>query len=119
MANPNIVNVTSIYGETAVLAATTSNANVVQNGASSGEVYKVNSLIISNVDGVSDAGANVSVVRSDAYYYLGYSLAIPVQSSLVLISKDSSIYLQEGDAIMCTASSNNDVHVVCSYEVIS
>jgi hypothetical protein len=119
MANPNIVNVTSIYGETAVFEATTANANVVQNASASGEIYKVNSLIISNIDGVSDAGANVSVVRSDTYYYLGYSLAVPVQSSLVLISKDSSIYLKEGDAIMCTASANNDVHVVCSYEVIS
>ena len=51
MAAPNIVNVTTITGKTAGLAVTTSATDIVDNPASSGKVFKVNSLIISNVDG--------------------------------------------------------------------
>ena len=40
MANPNIVNVTSILGETVVGALTTTSTVLVSNAASSGKVYK-------------------------------------------------------------------------------
>jgi hypothetical protein len=38
---------------------------------------------------------------------------------LVLISKDTSIYLEENDSIRLTASTNSALEAVCSYEEIS
>lgn len=55
MAAPNIVNVTTIIGKTAVLAVTTSATAIVTNSAGSNKVFKINSLNISNVNGMSAA----------------------------------------------------------------
>lgn len=119
MANPNIVNVTSIYGETAVLAATTSNANVVQNAADSGSIYKINALFASNLNDASDMDVNVDLVRSGTNYSIARNITVPFNATVVVIAKDSTLYLKEGDALSCAASSNANVQIVCSYEVIA
>jgi hypothetical protein len=119
MANPNIVNVTTIYGETEAINATTANANVVQNGASSGAVYKINSLYASNLDTVSDRDVSVDLIRNGNSFALARNVTVPVTSTLVLVSKDSSLYLREGDALSCSASANSVLQLVCSYEVIA
>jgi pyruvate/2-oxoacid:ferredoxin oxidoreductase beta subunit len=119
MANPNIVNVTTIYGETAVLSATTANANVVANPASSSSVYKINSLFASNLNVASDMDLTVDIIRSGTNYSLARNVTIPFNATIVVIAKDSTLYLQEGDALSCAASSNSNVQVVCSYEVIA
>jgi len=119
MANPNIVNVTSLYGNTAVLAATTANANVVQNSGGSNQVYKINSLFASNLNPASDMNLTVDLVRSGVNYSIARNVTIPFSATLVVIAKDSSLYLVEGDALSCTASSNANVQVICSYEVIA
>ena len=59
MAAPNIVNVVTITGKTAVQAITTSATAIVTNAADSGKVFKVNALYISNVDGTNNADINV------------------------------------------------------------
>lgn len=119
MAAPNIANLTTITGKTAVLAVTTSAADIVTNSAASGKVYKINSLIISNIDGVSAADITASVFRSSTQYYIAYTVSVPADSTLVLLSKDSQIYLEEGDSIRLTASANGDLQAICSYEEIS
>jgi hypothetical protein len=48
MANPNIVNVTTILANTAMQAVSASLVDIVANPASSGCVYKINSLSVSN-----------------------------------------------------------------------
>jgi len=63
MAAPNIVNVATITGKTAVLAVTTSATAIVTNSAASGKVFKVNALYVSNVDGVNAADINVDLFR--------------------------------------------------------
>lgn len=119
MANPNIVNVTSIYGETAVLAATTSNANVVQNAADSGYIYKINSIYASNIDTITDRSISVDIIINSNSFSIARNVTVPITSTLVLLSKDSTLYLKEGDAISCSASANSTIHLVCSYEVIA
>ena len=53
MANPNIVNVATINGNSNFQNGSTTNTAIVTNAASSGKVYKVNVLNISNIDGVN------------------------------------------------------------------
>jgi hypothetical protein len=119
MANPNIVNVTDIKGKTAVQAVGTSAVVIVENTAASGKVFKINSLVVANVDGTSSADITVDVFRSSVAYKIASTIAVPANSTLVVISKDTSIYLEEGDSLRCTASAADDLEAVCSYEEIS
>jgi len=119
MANPNIVGVTAIYGKTAVQSVGTSASAIVTNATSSGKVYKINSLIISNVDGTNSADITIDVYRSSTSYYIAKTVTVPANASLVVITKDNTIYLEEGDSIRCLASAASDLQAVCSYEEIS
>lgn len=119
MAAPNIVNVTTIIGKTAVQAVTTSATAIVTNSAASNKVFKINSLVVSNVDGVNSADISVQLFRSSVAYKIAHTVAVPADASLVVISKDTAIYLEEGDALRLLASANSDLEAVCSYEEIS
>jgi hypothetical protein len=124
MAAPNVVNVATITGKTAVTSLTTTNATlVVENPASSNKVFKINSLIVSNVDGSSAADITISLYSEDniggTATQIVSTVSVPANASLVVISKDTSIYLEEDKSIGATASAANDLKVVCSYEEIS
>jgi len=117
MAAPNIVNVVTITGKTAVQAVTTSATAIVTNSAASGKVFKVNALYVSNVDGTTSAEINVDIYRSSTAYHIGKTIVVPADATLDVISK--AIYLEEGDSLRLTASAASDLEAVCSYEEIS
>jgi hypothetical protein len=118
MAAPNIVNVSSILGSTDVQSVTTSATAITTNSAASNKVYKINSLIVSNVDGTNDADITVDLFRSSTAYHVAKTVTVPADATLVVISKDMGIYLLEGDSLRCTASVNGDLQAICSYEII-
>ena len=117
MAAPNIVNVTTITGKTAVQAIGTNATAIVTNSANSNAVYKVNALYVSNVDGTNNAEVNVDFYRSSNAYHIAKTIVVPADATLDVISK--SIYLEEGDELRLTASGASDLEAVCSYEEIS
>ena len=124
MAAPNMLNVSTILGKTAVVDLSTTNATlVVENVASSGKIFKLNSIIVSNVDGTNAANVTVSLYSEDniggTATEIVSTVSVPADSSLVVISKDTSIYLEEDKSIGATASAASDLKVVCSYEEIS
>lgn len=120
MANPNIVNVSQIYGKTTVSSSVTTTAQgVVTNSAGSNQIFKVNSLVVSNKDAANTVFTTVTFFRSSTDFNLAYRINIPPGSSLVVISKDSSIYLEEGDGIRIFAGQALALDYVCSYEIIS
>ena len=117
MAAPNIVNVSTITGKTAVLAVTTSATAIVTNSAASGKVFKINALYIANIDGTNACDLTVDIFRSSTAYKIASTVSVPADATLDVISK--SIYLEEGDALRLTAGANSDLEAVCSYEEIS
>ena len=124
MAAPNIVNVTTITGKTAVVDLSTTNATaVVSNAASSGKVFKINSLYVSNVDGTSAASVTINLYSEDdiggTATEICSTVAVPADATLLVIEKSSSIYLEEDKSIGATASAASDLKVVCSYEEIN
>lgn len=124
MANPNIVNVTSIYGKTAVTSLSSTNATlVVENAAASNKVFKINSLIVSNVNGTNSASITVGLYSSanigGTATEIASTVVVPADATLVVISKETSIYLEEDKSIGAIASSANNLKIVCSYEEIS
>ena len=67
MANPNIVNVTTIYGNSSSTSLTTTSAtSLVSNAAASGKVFKINSIVAANVDGTSAADITINVYSAAA-----------------------------------------------------
>lgn len=117
MAAPNIVNVSAIYGKTAVLAITTTPTAIVTNSGASGKVLKVDQLLVTNIDGTTNATVNVDLYRSSTAYNIAYLMTVPAGATLDILSR--LMYLEEGDALRLTASANGDLHGVCSYEDIS
>ena len=124
MSAPNIVNVTTITGKTNVVSLTTTSATlVVENPVSSNKVFKINSLVVSNVDGTNAADITVSLYSEDniggTATEIVSTVSVPADASLVVIDKNTSIYLEEDKSIGATAGSASDLKVVCSYEEIS
>ena len=117
MAAPNIVNVSTIIGKTAVQAIGTSATAIVTNAGSSGKVLKVNALYVSNVDGTNNAELTLDLYRSSTAYRLANTVVVPADATLDVVSK--SIYLEEGDSLRLTANATGDLEAVCSYEEIS
>ena len=124
MSAPNIVNVTTITGKTNVVDLSTTNATlVVENPAASNKVFKINSLIVSNVDGTNAADITISYYSEDniggTATQIVSTVSVPADASLIVIDKNSFIYLEEDKSIGATAGSASDLKVVCSYEEIS
>ena len=117
MAAPNLVNVTSIYGRTqGATLSTGSNTDILE--CPSNKVLKINSIIVANIDGTDSADVTVSFYDSSATarYKIASTVAVPADSTLVVIGKDSPIYLEEGDELEARASADNDADICVSYE---
>ena len=116
MAAPNVVNVSSIYGKTTGLALTSSSQDVLTCPAE--KLLKVNSIIVANVDGSNDSTITCSFYdgSATARYKLAHSVDVPAKSTLIVIGKDSPIYLEEGDQIEANAGHASRLTIVISYE---
>jgi len=130
MANPNIVAVTAIYGTTTYFTPTgTSAVILLPNAASSGLVYKIENVVVSNahtsaVNATVGLYSNGSVAQGSApaggtAYHLAYQISVPPNASLVAIDKSMSFYLMEGTSIYITASVASVLNFTVSYENIS
>jgi len=124
VANPNIIDVTTILGKSAAVSLTTTAATaVLSNAAASGKVFKVNSLVVSNVDGTNAADITIALYSEDdiggTATQIVSTISVPADATLVVIDKNTSLYLEEDRSIGATAGSANDLKVVVSYEDIS
>lgn len=123
MANPNILESSTVLGNNALVAVTTNATTIVNNAASSGKVYKVNSLIASNVDGENDADLTVNIYSEDdlggTAYAIVSTVVVPADASIVVLDKASAFYLKEDQSIGAIASGNSDIVVTASWEEIS
>lgn len=124
MAAPNIVNVATITGKTTYLTPANTNAAVlVANSASSGKVFKINTLVASNVDGTDARDVTVAINTAAAGSGTGYpivsTVSVPADASLVIIDKDNPFYLEEDKSIVVTSGAADDITFTVSYEEIS
>jgi len=130
MANPNIVNVTTITGNTTYLTpGGTSAVVLLPNAASSGKVFKINQIVAANTT-ASAANATVSVYTNGAVaqgsapaggtaYPVVSAISVPANASLICVDKTTAIYLQEGTSISVTSSTGSAITFSISYEDIS
>lgn len=122
MANPNIVTTTSILGKTLGYPVTTTLSQIgVTNASGSNSLYKIDSIICSNIDGTNSADISISIYKNQSTdYYIARYIAVPPKSTLVITDRSSNpFYLEENDSIRAQASNDSRLHLVVSYEIIS
>ena len=125
MANPNIVSVNSIFGNTTGFLLTTVLTNVLlANATASGKVFKIESIMVANVDGTSAADATIDIHTAangtaGTSFALAATISVPADATLSVIDKTNSFYLMENQSIIGGASANSDLEVVIAYEDIS
>jgi len=124
MANPNIVNVAAIYGNTSSTSlSTTSATSLVSNAASSGKVFKINSIVVANVDGTSAADITINVYSAAALggtaFPLASTISVPADATLIVTDKTTAFYLLENQSIGATAGTASDLVVTASWEELN
>ena len=121
MTAPNIAGLTTVTGKTVGVAALLSATDLVP-AVPSNTVYKINSIIVSNIDGANAADISIFVDNdssTDLDLYLAKTITVPAKSTLVVLSKETPIYLEEGKRIAVIASALGDLQAICSYEEIA
>ncbi len=118
MANPNIIGVTTINGNTTVSNVTTVFSNVLVNSAASNTVVKINNMVVSNYS-ANNITTTIKLNRNAVDYYLAGFIVVPANSTLVVMGKDTGIYLLEGDVIQANVSANVSASFIASFESIS
>jgi hypothetical protein len=131
MANPNILSATNAYGTTTYYTPSVTTAVVLlPNAASSGKVFKINQIMVANVDGTATINATVSIYSNGAVaqgsapsggtaYPIASTIAVPANASLIISDKTTMFYLQEGTSISITSSTASKLTFTVSYEDIS
>ena len=119
MATPNIVSVATINAFCVNGAVTTSNQDVVDVAAD--YVYKINTIIIANIDGTNAATVTISISTDNGsnYFAIASTVSVPADATLVVIDKNSALYLDETDLLRIVGSANNDLTYIVSGEKIS
>ena len=123
MANPNIINVTSIYGNTSYLIPGTTGATTwTALTPASGTVNKIDNIVASNV---TASAAVITVAISSlagglgTNYRLIYQLPVPVNASVVIVDKSTAFYLGEAQSIVVTVGTASAIELTASYEAIT
>jgi len=131
MANPNIVNVTSILGTTAYLTPSGTSALVlIRNASASGTVLKINQIVADNVNGSAAVDTTVSIYSNGGVapgsapsggtaYPVVSTVSVPADASLIVTDKTTAIYLMEDHSIAVTSGTASGITYSISYEVIT
>lgn len=131
MANPNIVNVTSILGTTTYLTPSGTTAVVLlPNAAASNTVFKINQIVAANVNGSAAVDTTVSIYTNGAVaqgsapsggtaFPIVSTVSVPADASLIVTDKTTAIYLMEGTSLVVTSGTASGITYSVSYEVIA
>lgn len=131
MASPNLANVTTITGTTTYLTPSVTTAVVLlPNAASSNQVFRINQIIVANVDGTNAVDCTVSIYTNGAVaqgsapssgtaYPIASTISVPADASLIVVDKTTAIYLMENTSIVVTSGTASKLTFSVSYEIMS
>ena len=127
MANPNIVSVTSIKGESVGFALSSTTTTTLLTVASD-KIVKINRITCANVDGTNAADLTLSITKANftpdgvdnfdtsGTFHLAKTVSVPADATLVVL--DTPIYLMEADVLKGGAGAASDLELFISYESI-
>ena len=123
MANPNILNVSSIYGNTNYLIPSTTAATTwTALTPAANTVNKIGNIVATNVT-ASVAAVTVSINSAAAgagtNYRLVYQVPVPINASIVVADKSTAFYLGDAQSIVVTVGTASAIELTASYEAIT
>lgn len=130
MANPNLLTAGTASGTTTYYTPSGTSAVVlVSNGPTTGQVFKINQIVVANTTGTA-ASATVSIYTNGAQsqgsapssgtaYPIVSAVSVPANASLIAVDKTTAVYLMEGTSITVTSGTASSLTFSISYEVIS
>ena len=133
MANPNIVNVTSIYGNSAYVIPSNTSVSVAwtYNGSTSltgltpaaNTVNRVTSIVVSNVT-ASAANTTVAISNNATYasgtpYYIAYQVTVPPGASVIVTDKTTSFYVTENQSVGVISGTGSALNYTATFEAIT
>ena len=131
MAAPNIASLTTITGKTTYFTPTGVTAVILlPNAAASGNVFKINQIVVANVDGTNAVDASVSIYTNGAVaqgsapsggtaFPIASTISVPADASLIVVDKTTGIYLEEGVSISITSGTASKLTFSISYEILT
>jgi hypothetical protein len=123
MANPNLINASSIYGNTNYLIPSTTAATTwTALTPAAGTVNKIGNIVASNVTASTVAvtvAINSAAAGAGTNYRLVYQVPVPVNASIVVADKSTAFYLGEAQSIVVTVGTGSAIELTASYEAIT
>ena len=116
MAQPNIVNVSSILGTSEVKVLTTTLTTTLVTAASD-KVLKMNLIRCTNITD-NDATVDFDVEVGGTHKKIANEVTVPANSVVDIVDKNSSFYLMETDLLRGGASAGTTIDVLISYEIL-
>ena len=123
MAAPNLSSPLRITGKMAFTTCTSTNAvTLLTNSSASSACLRITSLMVANIDGTNSADATVRVFNAASggtAFLLANTVTVPADSTLVVVGRENSVYLEEDRRITVQASAADDLAFFASYEEVT
>ena len=134
MANPNLINVSSIYGNTAYVIPSTTSATTswTYNGTTTltglppaaGTVNRITSIIVSNTTGAAASatvaiGNNATFGSATVVAYMAYQISVPANASLIVSDKTTAFYVTENQSVGVTSGTGSALTYAATFEALT
>jgi hypothetical protein len=134
MANPNIVGLTFMYGNTAYVipSATTATTSWTFNGTTTltgltpavGSVNRITSLVVANTTSSAATatvgiGNNATFGSATVVAYPAYQISVPANTTLIVTDKTTSFYITENQSVGVTSGTASALTYTATFEVIT
>ena len=123
MAAPNLAAPTTITGKTTYLTlANTTETELLVNASSSGKALRVTNVMFVNIDGAAAVDGSLTIYTAASGgtgHKIANTVTVPADSSIVVLSRENSVWLEEDRRLTVQASAASDLAVICSYEEVA
>ena len=135
MANPNLQNSASIFGNTAYVipsSAATATTSWTYNGTTSltgltpaaGSVNKINAIIASNITSSAVTatiaiGNNATFGSATVVTYPAYQISVPPNATLIIFDKTTPYYITENQSVAAYSGTASALTFTASFEVVT
>jgi hypothetical protein len=135
MANPNIVNVASIYGNVGYVipsSAATATTSWTYNGTTAitgltpaaGTVNRITSITAANttssaVTATIAIGNNATFGSATVTTYPAYQISVPPNATLIIIDKTNSVYITENQSVAAFSGTASALTFTATFEQIT
>lgn len=127
MAAPNIFAATTATPHTVSITPANTSQTALVTAPASGAAQKINSIIVTNIDGTNAIDATVELRLADGTTYraIASTISVPADASLIVSDKTTMFYLLdtsvsgEASTLWATSSTASKLTFTASFETIT